>query len=180
MRTVLPSNNTHICTTFTLTLTLSSSPSRPNGVRFLAPAGTTEFTKRWNPQPGDIVSFKHHGFLLATKKPKFPTIYRLRTDVTWEDVRANWNEPSGNSLGFPPPPLLKKGNKYLISIFSSNCISIKESFDVEAQKTKRVLEECRESKEILYRICPGNGLRSPDTRKLEQGNLRSNHREEGI
>jgi hypothetical protein len=66
--------------------------NRPNGIRFIAPAGTTEFAKRWNPQNGDIVSFKHHGFLMATKKPKLPTIYRLRTDLKWEDVLANWKE----------------------------------------------------------------------------------------
>ena len=59
---------------------------RPNGVRFTAPAGTTEFARRWQPKEGDIISFKHRGFLLSSHKPKLPTVYRLRTDTTWEDV----------------------------------------------------------------------------------------------
>jgi len=65
---------------------------RPNGVRFVASGGTTEFLKRWNPQPGDIVSFKHHGYLLASKKPKFPSLYRMRHDLTWDDVINSWKE----------------------------------------------------------------------------------------
>jgi len=65
---------------------------RPNGVRFIAPAGTTEFLKRWRPVQGDIVTFKHRGFMLGTLKPKMPTIYRVRSDLTWEDVVHNWKE----------------------------------------------------------------------------------------
>jgi hypothetical protein len=72
---------------------------RPNGIRFTATAGTTEFGKRWNPQPGDIVSFKHHGYLLASKKPKFPTLYRIRTDISWEDVVLNWKEQKPSIQG---------------------------------------------------------------------------------
>ena len=68
------------------------SLQRPNGVTFLASPGSTEFTKRWNPQSGDIVSYKHHGFLLGTKKPKFPTLYRVRDDLQWHDVVQNWKE----------------------------------------------------------------------------------------
>jgi len=66
---------------------------------FNASAGTHEFVKRWDPKPGDIVSFKHHGYLMATKKPKLPTLYRLRTDVTWDDVQANWKEQKAAPLG---------------------------------------------------------------------------------
>jgi len=73
--------------------------NRPNGMHFVASPATTEFAKRHTLQPGDIVSFKHHGFLLSSKKPKFPVIHRLRTDITWEDVQNNWKEgksvPSG-------------------------------------------------------------------------------------
>jgi len=65
---------------------------RPNGVRFTAASGSTEFIKRWDPKPGDVVSFKHRGFLLATKKPKLPLIYRIRSDLKWEDVLENWTE----------------------------------------------------------------------------------------
>lgn len=65
---------------------------RPSGIRFFAHAATTEFVRRWNPQKGDIVSFKHKGYLLASKKPKTPSLYRLRSDLAWEDVVANWKE----------------------------------------------------------------------------------------
>ena len=72
---------------------------RPNGVRFIASPGTSEFVRRWDPKPGDIVSFKHHGFLEATQKPKLPTVYRMRTDMTWQDVINNWKEQKANTTG---------------------------------------------------------------------------------
>jgi len=65
---------------------------RPNGVRFLATAGSAEFARRNKVNVGDIVSFKHRGFLLATKKPKFPSLYRVRSDLEWDDVVNNWKE----------------------------------------------------------------------------------------
>ena len=75
---------------------------RPNGILFTATAGTTEFARRWDPQKGDIVTFKHHGFLQASKRPKFPTIYRIRNDLSWEDVTSNWNDQSQSSASLPP------------------------------------------------------------------------------
>lgn len=72
---------------------------RPNGVTFVASAGTTEFTKKNGLAISTIVSFKHHGFLLASRKPKLPTLYRVRDDLDWEGVVRNWKEqkvtPSG-------------------------------------------------------------------------------------
>ena len=68
------------------------SQNRPNGIQFVAAAGTSEFARRWTPQPGDIVSFKHHGYLAASQRPKFPTLYRLRSDMTWDEVVSNWKE----------------------------------------------------------------------------------------
>jgi hypothetical protein len=47
---------------------------------------------KWQLKPGDIVTFKHKGFWLGNGKPKFPTIYRLRSDKTWEDVVFAFNE----------------------------------------------------------------------------------------
>jgi hypothetical protein len=66
---------------------------RPNDVTFVASAGTSEFARRWNPQPGDIVTFKHRGFLLNSQRPKFPALHRLRSDLTWNDVIQNAKEP---------------------------------------------------------------------------------------
>jgi len=65
---------------------------RPNGIHFIAPAGTSEFAKRWTLEPGDIVSFKHRGFMFGSKKPKIPTLYRLRSDLTWDDVLLRWKD----------------------------------------------------------------------------------------
>jgi len=69
-----------------------SHSHRPNGGRFIAPAGTTEFAKRWEPKPGDIVSYKHRGFMFGSNKPKVPTLYRIRDDLQWEDVVNNFKE----------------------------------------------------------------------------------------
>jgi len=77
---------------------------RPNGIRFIAAAGTAEFARRGQLAKGDIVSFKHHGFLLSSKKPKLPALYRKRTDITWKDVVTNWKEKKhleGNFLSHP-------------------------------------------------------------------------------
>ena len=72
---------------------------RPNGITFVSAAGTTEFVKRWSPQKGDVVTFKHHGFLLASGKPKLPALYRMRKDMTWEDVVRNWSEQKSTPSG---------------------------------------------------------------------------------
>jgi len=72
---------------------------RPNGILFTAAAGTTEFVKRWNPQSGDIVTFKHRGFLLSTKKPKLATLHRLRPDLTWDIIVQNWKEQQPTRIG---------------------------------------------------------------------------------
>jgi len=63
-------------------------------VTFTASAGISELTKRWKLKVGDIVSYKHRGFLASSKKPKLPILYRIRQDLTWEDVINNWKEPS--------------------------------------------------------------------------------------
>mgnify|MGYP007114703941 FL=1 len=61
--------------------------------------GSSEFIRRWKPRIGDIVSFKHHGYLVGSKKPKFPTLYRIRSDLIWTDVVANWKETKPFSSG---------------------------------------------------------------------------------
>jgi len=50
--------------------------------------------RRWGSslKEGDIVSFKHHGYLTATKKPKFPSLHRVRTDIVWQDVLDHWKD----------------------------------------------------------------------------------------
>jgi len=58
----------------------------------VATTGTSEFVKRWNPKPGDIVSFRHSGFLHASKKPKSAALYRLRPELSWDDVGNSFKE----------------------------------------------------------------------------------------
>jgi len=91
MHTVIIAYPIHNCLCMLLWV-LTEFYFRPNGVSFTAVAGTTEFVNRWNPQPGDIVSFKHRGYLLNSKRPLSPYLYRLRPDLTWETVVNNWKE----------------------------------------------------------------------------------------
>lgn len=73
---------------------------RPNGVRFLAVPGTKEFVRRYNNvDVGDVVTFKHRGFLLGSKKPKVATLYRLRRDLSWDDLVKNWKEQKPTFTG---------------------------------------------------------------------------------
>ena len=112
---------------------------RPNGVQFSAPAGTTEFSKRWLPKQGDIVSFKHRGFLDGTKKPKLPLLYRIRDDLKWDDVVHNWKEKrpiiAGNNL-FLGKPLQ---TIFYLLITARSCTSEERSSN--GYETEGILEE---------------------------------------
>jgi hypothetical protein len=68
-------------------------------VTFVASPTTTALTTKWQLQPGDIVTFKHRGFWLGSGKPKFPTIYRLRPDKTWNEVVATFKETKSIATG---------------------------------------------------------------------------------
>jgi len=101
---------------------MASSLTSPNGVSFIAVPGTSEFVKRWDPRPGQIVSFKHRGFLAGSGKPKQPAIYRVREDIGWDEVVRNFNEPTASTrpasgittlIPFSPP--------YLTSSISQSC-----------------------------------------------------------
>ena len=75
---------------------------RPNGVTFTATPGTSEFLRKHDPAAGDVVSFKFRGFMLGSKKPKHPTLYRVRTDLAWDDVVKNFKEQTPNPKGLIP------------------------------------------------------------------------------
>src|SRR5690349_3749488 len=72
---------------------------RPNGVTFTASAGTMEFMRKYQPKEGDIVTFRHRGFLVGSNRPKVPALYRLRTDMTWQDVVDNWKGIGPKTIG---------------------------------------------------------------------------------
>jgi len=78
---------------------------RPNGVTFVAGPGIAEFVKRWQPNIGDIVTFKHKGFLMGSKRPISPSLYRLRPELTWDDVivSAREQKPANPLAGTLPP-----------------------------------------------------------------------------
>jgi hypothetical protein len=72
---------------------------RPNGVSFVAIPMTTALSIKHQLKPGDIVTFKHKGFWLGNGKPKVPTIYRLRSDKTWEEVVNDFHQQTRLSTG---------------------------------------------------------------------------------
>jgi len=92
---------------FSFTECKLSLACRPNGIKFTA-QGARGFSKRWKPQPGDIVSFKHYGFLHTNRLPKHPVLFRLRKDLEWDDIVFHYRNKSGrlNSSMYssPPPP----------------------------------------------------------------------------
>lgn len=48
------------------------------------------------------MSFKHRGYLAASKKPKLPTLFRVRKDLTWEEVVTDWREKAPKKTGTFP------------------------------------------------------------------------------
>ena len=101
---------------FLLALTIN----RPNGVTFKAAGGSTEFVNKWNPEIGDIVSFKHSGFLFGSKKPVNPTLHRLRPDLTWDSVVENWKEQTPRPISTLYATLHHTAPQHSITKGSSN------------------------------------------------------------
>jgi len=142
---------------------------RPNGVRFNAPAGSLEFEKRWNPQTGDIITFKHHGYLFATKKPKFPTLHRLRSDLQWNDVIHHWKEQKSILKGFLP--LYSHPSDNFFHSSSPDFLLLEISWInsiIKEEQTERILVGCWESKGILFCICAIQWLWSLGFPKMEK------------
>ena len=74
-----------------------------------------EDTTARRPQIGDVVSFKHYGFLLSSRKPKLPTLYRVRTDVKWQDVVQSWKEQKTPPCTHLTPSLVVRHNNVIHS-----------------------------------------------------------------
>jgi len=128
---------------------------RPDGVKFIASASSNEFLRRWDPKSGDIVTFKHRGFLLSTKCPKFPTIYRLRTDMTWDDVINNWDTKQRRTAS---AGTCSKAQQASLSVTLLNhvcarlaCTKAKESGGTLSRLShpKRIFQPSRQSKDLL-------------------------------
>lgn len=72
---------------------------RPSGIMFTAVPGTTKFVNSFQPNKGDIVSFRHSGYFLQSQKPKNPLLYRLRPELTWQDVCKAWKSQTPRMPG---------------------------------------------------------------------------------
>lgn len=155
---------------------------RPNGIRFTASPATSEFKKRWTPKAGDIASFKHGGYLHGSKKPKFPALYRVRDDLSWDDVVNNWAAPHTKPLqGYFTKPIhsllvLSIYFVVLICLFRySNLRVFSHSSESDQKNEEReisaqgVLEKNWKQTQIVFRFRSGNGIRSLGTTKLGQG-----------
>jgi len=71
----------------------------PSGVQFVAVPGTANFVQTWEPKPSDIVTFKHSGFFLQTRKPKNPLLYRVRAELAWQDICNSWKSQTPRMPG---------------------------------------------------------------------------------
>jgi hypothetical protein len=60
---------------------------RPNGRVFIVPAENVELSPSSIPKQGDVVTFSHD---VSSRRlvPMNPKIFRIRSDVSWEDVLA--------------------------------------------------------------------------------------------
>jgi len=47
------------------------------------------------------VSFKHKGFMYGSNRPKEPSLYRLRSDMTWQNVVDNFKQKTPKGAAFP-------------------------------------------------------------------------------
>ena len=89
---------------------------------------------------GDVVSFKHHGFLFGTKKPKLPTLYRIRSDLRWADVVKSWKETK------PQPPI--SGKSYPIETVYFNSFLNSVGKKITKQATRKQRGHWREAKNL--------------------------------
>lgn len=124
----------------------------------MATAGTSEFAKKYKPQPGDLVSFKHHGYLLGTKKPKMPLLFRLRPDLDWKDVVQMWTEPKAAITGTFSVFDLLLNSSFRYFLFHANWPScgrsrIQTGKETRQEAGERLLEKQRECAHILNRFC---------------------------
>jgi hypothetical protein len=119
---------------------------RPNGITFIATPATTVFSNKWQLKPGDIVTFRFQGYWLGCQKPKSPSILRLRSDKTWEEVVASFHAhslPSGTTFSFSFLLNLSHHWKY------ENCRDAKETNSSNTHPFKRVLETTREQTSVF-------------------------------
>ena len=65
---------------------------------------------------GDVVTFTHRGFWLGNQTPKSPSIYRVRTDVSWSDVVDSFQ----HSKSLPSPTCSFTFNLCLMTIIIIN------------------------------------------------------------
>jgi len=122
--------------------------------------------------------------LLESKKPKLPTLYRLRTDLTWDNVVDNWNErkttlSAGMALTSLSFLFLLLPLSFFILSFSYK-ILFRRSLAFECSQVhckfyfvpQGILEGSKEQGELLLGICKGKG----DSRPVKPIELGESHR----
>jgi hypothetical protein len=123
---------------------------RPNGVTFVASPTTTAFATKWNLKEGNIITFKHSGYWMASKKPKTPSIYRVRPDKTWEDVVKSFetNKPASTPISKQFVVTLDNTN----SLFISSTCPEKTNEINKTYSRKRILAKSRESTRVPHQV----------------------------
>eukprot|EP01124_Arcella_intermedia_P006851 TRINITY_DN14140_c3_g1_i1.p1 TRINITY_DN14140_c3_g1~~TRINITY_DN14140_c3_g1_i1.p1 ORF type:complete len:112 (+),score=24.81 TRINITY_DN14140_c3_g1_i1:35-370(+) len=56
-----------------------------NGTKCIVKCGGWDYM--FPPAPGTVLSVKHSGFYNTSQKMKYPFLFRVRTDLSWDDVR---------------------------------------------------------------------------------------------
>ena len=156
--------------------------NRPNGVTFKAAGGSTEFVNKWNPEIGDIVSFKHWGFLFGSKKPVNPTLHRLCPDLTWDSVVENWKEQTPRPISTLYATLHHTAPQHSITKGSSNgyFFPLRSRFENEkGQIPFGLLAKDTSPAKTIWGICKTTRIRSSQCCTLEDYQTSANRVREG-
>ena len=68
-----------------------------NPIIFIESSTYSLLSSKQQLKQGDIVSFKHRGYWLSNQTPKSASIYRIRSDLTWDHVLHSYQHRSSKS-----------------------------------------------------------------------------------
>ena len=92
----------------------------PNGKRFDCGSGLNFAERKKPPKIGSVITFKFQE-LSNSGTPRFPTFFRVRTDLTWNDVleAAKTKKPMSITAKVIPSAKLSKQHSILFSVIPS-------------------------------------------------------------
>lgn len=61
--------------------------ARANGVTFTAPSEAGVMLKE-----GDVITFRHNGYLPSSNRPKLPVIHRVVGDLSWAEIAEKYRK----------------------------------------------------------------------------------------